>query len=151
MRPCRKCGVMYQETDYQIKKQDYICASCNRAYQAAWRTKRVALGLKVRGKSSPEYMKEYKRKYYQRPEIKKHRAEQAKRYRTDPRLRLRHVSRWMLGHAIASGRIVRQPCSTCGKVKSEGHHPDYMKPLEVIWLCRQCHRLLHEKAEGRTA
>ena len=31
-------------------------------------------------------------------------------------------------------------CSSCGKLcKAEGHHEDYSRPLEVIWLCRKCH------------
>ena len=43
------------------------------------------------------------------------------------------------------GRIVRLPCRDCGDKQSEAHHPDYSKPLEVIWLCSFHHR----KEEGR--
>jgi hypothetical protein len=42
--------------------------------------------------------------------------------------------------AIKKGILKRQPCEVCRDPKSEGHHPDHSKPLEVIWLCRQHHR-----------
>ncbi len=45
--------------------------------------------------------------------------------------------------AVRSGALVRQPCVRCGQDKSEGHHPDYARPLDVVWLCRQHHRLEH--------
>lgn len=43
--------------------------------------------------------------------------------------------------ALRSGRLVRPDhCVKCGLVcKPEAHHPDYDKPLEVVWLCRVCH------------
>ncbi len=42
------------------------------------------------------------------------------------------------------GRLVPQACQGCGAEAAEKHHPDYAKPLTVIWLCRPCHRLFHE-------
>lgn len=44
--------------------------------------------------------------------------------------------------AVKKGTLVRQPC-WCGDIKSEGHHGDYSKPLEVVWLCRKHHAELH--------
>jgi len=32
--------------------------------------------------------------------------------------------------------------------KSQAHHGDYTKPLEVVWLCMTHHRQYHSKAEG---
>ena len=37
-------------------------------------------------------------------------------------------------NAITQGLIQRLPCSICNNPKSEGHHPNYDKPLDVIWL-----------------
>jgi hypothetical protein len=44
--------------------------------------------------------------------------------------------------AREQGRIKPSPkCQFCGKVGPvEGHHEDYAKPLDLIWLCRTCHR-----------
>jgi hypothetical protein len=48
-----------------------------------------------------------------------------------------------VNNAIQAGRIARGDCSECGAPHAEGHHPDYSKPLEVVWLCRRCHTDLH--------
>lgn len=63
--------------------------------------------------------------------------------------RSRAVSK--LGAAIERGAIVRPTvCEKCHKNKDkiEGHHFDYDKPLDVIWLCISCHRKLHMKLDG---
>lgn len=45
------------------------------------------------------------------------------------------------------GYLQAQDCLSCGKSKlfTQMHHPDYQKPLAVIWLCRPCHRRWHRE------
>lgn len=39
-----------------------------------------------------------------------------------------------------------EKCSECDfKGVVDGHHSDYSKPLEVVWLCRQCHANAHKE------
>ena len=47
--------------------------------------------------------------------------------------------------AFKTGRIQKPLfCEVCGKKgKLERHHPNYNKPLEVIWVDRACHSKLH--------
>ena len=49
----------------------------------------------------------------------------------------------MVEHRVESGIIKRLPCEVCGDEKSQAHHPDYSKPLDVIWLCQTHHKQLH--------
>lgn len=44
-------------------------------------------------------------------------------------------------YAVKKGILKRKPCKVCGKPKVEGHHKDYSKPLEVVWLCKTHHTL----------
>jgi hypothetical protein len=41
--------------------------------------------------------------------------------------------------------LSRNPCSICGAERAEAHHPDYSKPLDVIWLCKTHHAQAHRK------
>lgn len=47
--------------------------------------------------------------------------------------------------AKRSGRLVPEPCETCGSDESHAHHEDYSKPLEVRWLCQPCHNREHSR------
>jgi hypothetical protein len=40
---------------------------------------------------------------------------------------------------------VELKCSVCGADKPDKHHPDYDKPLEVVFLCRRCHIAEHKR------
>lgn len=47
--------------------------------------------------------------------------------------------------AFLSGELKQKDCEHCGRKKSEMHHPDYTKPLDVIWLCKPCHGREHRR------
>lgn len=54
--------------------------------------------------------------------------------------------------ALCNGTLVKPDhCSECGwkvqgrKRRLVAHHPDYSKPLDVVWLCRPCHDAEHKR------
>jgi hypothetical protein len=55
-------------------------------------------------------------------------------------------ARVILGNAVKAGKIQRQPCEGCGSTSHiHAHHEDYLKPLDVIWLCPICHGKRHRE------
>jgi len=59
----------------------------------------------------------------------------------------KYRARTAVSNAIRDGKLLREPCSGCGKTgRIHAHHDDYSKPLDVVWLCEMCHRA----REGRT-
>lgn len=54
-----------------------------------------------------------------------------------------HKAREAVKRAKKSGKIIPQPCFVCGEIKVHAHHEDYLKPLDVKWLCSPCHRAQH--------
>lgn len=57
----------------------------------------------------------------------------------------KQAARLAITHAIETGRLLRLPCEVCGEPRSDAHHDDYDKPLDVRWLCRPHHMELHRK------
>lgn len=40
---------------------------------------------------------------------------------------------------------VEKPCIVCGSMENlERHHPSYLKPSHIQWLCRPCHKDVHK-------
>lgn len=56
-------------------------------------------------------------------------------------------ARYELGAAVRAGRIKPQPCIKCGSTRTHAHHPDYNKPLTVVWLCVTHHREVHKNGK----
>ena len=48
--------------------------------------------------------------------------------------------------ALRKGILVKpSACAWCGceTQRIDGHHPDYDRPLMVVWLCVPCHKAHH--------
>lgn len=85
----------------------------------------------------------YERERFQRPERKAKALEyQRKRREANP---LKYKACSAVSNAVRDGRLKKQPCKICGAPKSQAHHEDYGKPLDVTWLCRAHHLELHGK------
>ena len=54
----------------------------------------------------------------------------------------RQRARQILQYHLRKGKVVKLPCR-CGARDVQAHHPDYSKPLEVVWLCSTCHGEAH--------
>ena len=48
--------------------------------------------------------------------------------------------------AIKNGLLRRQSCESCGSPRTQAHHTDYSKPLDVRWLCARHHAQVHGRA-----
>ncbi len=127
-KPCRTCeAVLPIEQFYAHARMAdgrlNHCRSCvtKRVRKHRRENDSVRAYDRARGsRQSPEYLKNH---YRQNPDAK--RAHNA------------------VTNAIRDGKMEKEPCLFCGSSKVEGHHRDYSKPLDVIWLCPQCHKRLH--------
>ena len=79
-------------------------------------------------KKNTEYLKQKNKEYYKKNKFK-------------------FKARRLLNDAIKRGQVMRaEICSKCSSsLKIEGHHENYDKPFEVIWLCERCHKEHHRK------
>ena len=118
-----------------------------RAYMRGWARRARAEGrVAVNSERKAASQARYRRK----PNVKTAHAERQAKLYWDPAHRPRFMARWTLRNAIQLGHVKRQPCRDCGKPNAEGHHTDYNKPLDVIWLCRKCHIAEHKRdVEGQ--
>lgn len=51
--------------------------------------------------------------------------------------------------AIEKGNLIRQPCFVCEEIKVHAHHPDYDRPLDVVWLCAGHHNEVHRQYDRK--
>lgn len=95
-------------------------------------------------RAHPEKARKWRKKYNATERAKVLNRQKVSRYmkRNPEKCNARKV----LQGAIAAGKMVRPDhCTRCGLIgKPEAHHPDYKKPLEVRWVCKLCHSLLHK-------
>lgn len=95
---------------------------------------------------SPEAQRLRQRLYRQRhPDLVAQRSPNERMLHPD-----RVSARKKVHHAVKTGRLIKpSSCERCGLIKSlNAHHPDYSRPLDVIWLCSSCHKIVHPKEDS---
>lgn len=84
-------------------------------------------------------------KRYRQTKVGREKVQKAVRKSTLKHLH-KQQARNKVRQAMQQGLIERpvscEDCNTNLK-QLDAHHPDYTKPLEVVWLCRSCHATLH--------
>lgn len=92
-------------------------------------------------RNNPEKVKEASRSWRERNRGKARAHSQHQRERHPEKF----AARQALNKAVQRGEIQRPDCceSCGGERRIQGHHADYDKPLEVEWLCENCHREGH--------
>jgi ribosomal protein S27AE len=72
------------------------------------------------------------------------RTAQSRRYKE--KHRVEYYAHAKVYVAVKQGKLKKPTvCSMCGKSGlMMGHHNDYSKPLDVIWVCWECHNNIHK-------
>lgn len=117
------------------------CKECIKASVNAYRQEnleRIRSYDKFRG--SMPHRVAARKEYAQTPEGKAahRRAHQASYLRYPERKKATET----VSNAVRDGRLQKQPCWVCGE-QAQAHHPDYSRPLDVVWLCVSHHRQAH--------
>jgi len=132
-RLCRRCNEEFKPAKWQIKKHDWVCKGC----------RNVSIKKQPYYKNVTSYNREYRKRLHVKESIKK----LSKVRRERPGYKERAAIHAMVSYSVTLGKTIRKPCQICGVLKVDGHHPDYKKPLEVIWLCRKHHIQIEKQAK----
>lgn len=147
---CIKCDKYQPESEYYRSTMRANgtgeCKSCTRARVRANREAKI------------DYYREFDRKRANLP----HRVQARKEYAQTEAGKERKsaaIKAWAVrnpasckahnavNNAVRDGRLIKpDTCESCNnKCNPHGHHCDYNKPLDVMWLCVSCHNEWHKE------
>lgn len=150
MKACIACGGKFELSEFYAHPamaDGHLnkCKSCCKKQATARRQvklKEIREYDRKRGKL-PHRLKANRDRQHENP-IPKLRANVAYKQRNPDK-----VAAWLaVADAVADGTLIKSPCEVCGRAKSQAHHDDYSKPLEVKWLCDEHHKEKHRHLKG---
>lgn len=131
MKKCFKCGVLKELKEFYKHSQmadGHVnkCKECNKKDVTKNRADKI------------DYYREYDRDRGNRQGydyVKEYRIRYPRKYNAHK----------LIQRAIKAGRLVSEKCVECGSNElTHAHHDDYLKPLNIRWLCPPCHKNWHE-------
>jgi len=143
---CRTCQIEVRVMDYYRQSNGSFMLDCKPCWRAKVRANRAA---------NAEHYREFDRQRTNLP----HRVEARQAYTQTERGRetgnaakrayldrnpVKRAAHNAVSNAIRDGKLIRQPCESCGNERAHAHHDDYSKPLDVRWLCTTHHAEWHK-------
>ena len=141
-KKCFKCGAIKTRADFYAHPQmgDGLLGKCKECTKTDSTNRRNA---KI------EHVREYDRSRSNLPHRVAARIEYQEKHRRDhPE---QYYAKITLNNAVRDEKLIRKPCEVCGSEKSQAHHEDYSKPLEVVWLCKPHHSQADARRREREA
>ena len=155
LKQCFKCGDLLPHSEFYryTGKISGKCKSC------------TCRDVRENRKRNRDHYLQYDRNRAMRPDRVAMREKYANSERGKPivnRIKYRWIERNPIksrasnavSNAVRDGRLFKpSACESCGATgRIHGHHCDYSKPLDVMWLCPACHKQWHHKnGEGANA
>lgn len=131
---CKKCLILkpldnFSKNSLTKDKHSSKCKNCVKEYSRQHRLDN----------------KEYYQQYEKNRVNLQHRKDLAKRVTKEYRQNFtkQYKANSALNYAVKSNKIEKLPCIVCGSLEVVAHHPDYDRPLDVIWMCHQHHKQTH--------
>lgn len=148
MKNCKSCGLAKDLSDFRpdtrmVDGHYNQCRECQRIYNREYRARnQEAVRAASRDRANKRYWDSKETKpvlYADRKEVVKKsvKAWAAKNHE-------KTTAHSRLNMAVKRGDILKQPCRDCGSARRvSGHHEDYSRALDVIWLCPKHHGERH--------
>lgn len=147
---CKQCNTSKDDSAFYVSNKTR-CKDCVKASVTANRNaniERVRAYDKMRASMPHRVAARYE--YAKTPAYAK--SHEAASLRWAAKHPERRKASHLVGNALRDGKLFRQPCWVCGK-KAQAHHPDYSRPLDVVWLCpphhKETHQLIADPADMR--
>ena len=134
MKKCSRCSENLSVDNFQKRKasKDGLTSACKKCLSEYDKSRAM---LPHRLEARKKYMNSDAGKQSKKKTILKYRKANPNKYKAHN----------MINNAIRDGKLFSQPCEVCGEEKTHAHHDDYLKPLNVRWLCAAHHKQWHNE------
>ena len=138
-RFCSQCGQGKPLDEFGVNKtkplgRAYCCKKCRRRYDREHPRSERSKDPKKKAQVAKWHQSEHGKMMS--------RLARARRFAINKE---KYRAKEMIEGLVNKGIIKRQPCSLCREENGQGHHPDYSKPLKVVWLCQKHHSEVHRE------
>lgn len=133
VRICEKCNTQFKAKPNQVLKG--WARFCSKACSASNNAKLKHLKHSQVGENNPAWKGGV---WHTKDNLRI----SSKKYKVNNPYKI--IAHRMVANAVKTGKLIRMCCQLCSNKKSEAHHCDYNKPLDVMWLCRLHHIEWHK-------